>query len=74
MNQGKVHTARNGRPYPRGATQHWLIGNAPSGPVHKPRWPRYTRWNWRRPVLRSRALPTRRLDWLSGYPASRTAH
>jgi hypothetical protein len=37
MSQGKAHTAGNGRPFPRGATQHWLISGAPSGPAHKPR-------------------------------------
>ena len=31
MSQGKAHTAGNGRPFPRGATQHWLISDAPLG-------------------------------------------
>ncbi len=43
--QGKAHCAGNGEPFSSSATRHWLLGGAPSGPLHKAHSRRCTRLN-----------------------------
>jgi len=62
----KACSAGNGEPFSRNATPSRASTVAPGGPSHKRRGLRSARLNWRRPVLRSRALPTTLVRRLSG--------
>ena len=61
----KARSAGNGKPLPRNATPSRASTVAPEGPLHKRDGLRSARLNWRRPVLRSRALPTALVQRLS---------